>query len=1437
MNNGHGIEIQRIFTKDNNYPYYNINWKEFNVQLGNFKRNGVIFPDTYSQNSINTITSKYLINTDGPYQENGMMDLVERVANTIFLWGIYFKYFSNEAYELLINKIKSKYSIKDNDLEDFIKTKAWKAFEFVGDIKNIDDNAANFHDELRYIIVNQIALFNSPVEFNLGNPYRKDGYVISACYILDVEDDLKDIAANVQREMMIFRDGSGTGSNLFKLRSKGEKISGGGTSSGVMSWIKIYDQAAGATKSGGVCLPGYQKIFTSEGIKEVKDIIDKDFIIMSFDPETKERKFKKAHCSYSTKKSVYEIITDKGKFHLSYDHYVKKYFDGNGIQVKDLKEGMHLWPSYNNTFHIVKEIKYVGELDTYTIEVDDPTPDDKSASSGHVFTIVSLDSKNNYDWYGIQVFNSRRAAKMHELTPDHGDIEDFIISKWKEEEKAIELAKNAGYSLDFNDPDNAYNHVFYQNINFTVHATKEFMQAVENNEDWALIERKPSNIEHLNQLAMQSDLTNQGNFYLHGNDKYLKKEDGKFYKVIRWVKAKDLFHLASEAAWHCGDPGFQYHDNMNKWNPVPKYGTIWGSNPCLHENTLMLNKDRLIPIKEAEGKENDPNYDFYSWKTGEKETIKLITNAGYEIILTPYHLVRLVDGNFIEAKDTLNKEIEWEVGNRVYSEKNEKIQLLGFLFGDGFITGQKYGISVKINKDKEEEMFNFLIKHGFKEQNKGPLYYNKKQFEKKYGDVNFLNYRVYERNIPKHILTGNSNVVASFLSGLFEANGSVNDNGQISLKATNKNMMLDVQRLLGSFGIKSWIVTNKSKKNEFPNGEYIMRESYNLQIAPRNANIFKEKIGFISNKKNNKIQNFSKEYNGKLKVINIEDAGINTVYDFRMKQGNPWNYANGFVCHNCGEVTLPSNTSCNLASINLVKFYDPERGRFNFSLFYHVIRIMTIALDILLSGSKFPIEEVKRATLDLRPLGLGVSNLGALLMSMALPYDDDKARNIATNIMGIITSTAFKTSNEMANINGAFPVFEDNKDTFMEVLNNYSKEVRVIRGEYASFYNEAKKSFNSLLSIENPIFRNSEVTSNAPTGTIGIAMGCSTTGIEPAFSLVSFKSLIDGGVMVFTTPEVKYALKKLEYSDEQIGRIQSFIEQNGGIDNIPDSLLKKEHIKVFETAVGKYYISPMAHLKMLASIQALTTQGVSKTINMPKEATVEDIENIFMQAWKLGVKGLTVYRDGSKAAQVINTKNNIEDNKEENIKELRRGEREELPQLSDNTVRFKFSLGGQTGYFHVSSYEDGRPGEIFMNMSKQGSTLSGLTESLAIAISIGFQYGTPVEAYINGFKGMKFDPAGITNVDGIRFADSITDFLAKWLEKQYVEKKPVVKKAENKKIETELELIEENSVDIDKIDISKVKLDGPPCPVCGSLTFKTGTCYTCPSCGSTSGCS
>ncbi|MDA8316571.1 MAG: vitamin B12-dependent ribonucleotide reductase [Actinomycetota bacterium] len=557
----------------------------------------------------------------------------------------------------------------------------------------------------------------------------------------------------------------------------------------------------------------------------------------------------------------------------------------------------------------------------------------------------------------------------------------------------------------------------------------------------------------------------------------------------------------------------------------------------------------------------------------------------------------------------------------------------------------------------------------------------------------------------------------------------------------------------------------------------------------------------------------------------------------------------------CSEHVRLDWSSCNLSSLNLLAFYDPVGG-FDAEGFVDAVGVMALAQDILIDlayeGGGYPLERIAETTRRFRDIGVGYANLGALLMAMGLPYDSDEGRDMAAALSALMTAAVYRTSAQAAARLGPFEAFEENREAFLFVLERHrsaakEREVQASSPRAALWRRACAEWDAACAAAAAHGVRNAEATVLAPTGTIALLMGCETTGIEPAFALVSYKQLVGGGAMSLPVESVALGLAALGYDRADVEAIAAYAAEHGTLTGAPG--LDPAHRRVFETAVGDDPIPPMGHVKMVAAVQPFLSGAVSKTVNLPADASVADIADIYLEAWRLGVKCLAVYRDGCKAYQPLSAKADGAKGAEGVSSELEahpRPERERLPRHR-RARTFSFRIGDCEGYATVGEYDDGRPGELFMKVSKQGSTLAGLMDGCAIAVSLGLQYGVPLATYVAKYTSMRFEPAGVTDDPDVRLATSILDFVFRRLAITYLD--------EDERRELGVLTAAEKTQALDA-PYGSVAADTPPaapagtngngraaygdapvCPVDGSvMTIRTGTCWACALCGTSGGC-
>ena len=586
----------------------------------------------------------------------------------------------------------------------------------------------------------------------------------------------------------------------------------------------------------------------------------------------------------------------------------------------------------------------------------------------------------------------------------------------------------------------------------------------------------------------------------------------------------------------------------------------------------------------------------------------------------------------------------------------------------------------------------------------------------------------------------------------------------------------------------------------------------------------------------------------------------------------------------CSEYMHIDNSACNLASLNLMNFLQDD-DRFDVDSYRHVIEVMFTAQEILVGRADYPTEKIGENSRLFRQLGLGYANIGALLMALGMPYDSDGGRAWAGALTSMMTGHAYATSARIASRMGPFPGFAENERYMLNVLHMHQDANLEIRDIDVVQEDLVRASIDSWASAvrdgEEFGVRNSQATVLAPTGTIGLMMDCDTTGIEPDLGLVKFKKLVGGGNMQIVNQTVPRALRRLNYEGPVVERIVAYIDENKTIVGSPD--LKAEHLPVFACSMGDNTIHYEGHVRMMAAAQPFLSGAISKTVNMPEEATIDDIEALHMLSWELGIKAVAVYRDNCKVGQPLSTAKKdgegavaateIVERVVERI--ITKPVRQKLPR-SRRGRTFEFRVADCKGFATIGEYEDGRPGEMFLTVSKQGSTLSGIMDAFAKSISYGLQYGVPLRAFVEAFTNMRFEPAGMTDDPDIRIASSIMDYLFRRLGLEYLsydERAELGIFSRDERIQPTLPGVEETAVEtamgtemvpdpksvpsvselVTQIELGiaptapisdhsapagiRRNMDAPMCMQCGVQMQRAGSCHACPSCGSTSGCS
>ncbi len=582
---------------------------------------------------------------------------------------------------------------------------------------------------------------------------------------------------------------------------------------------------------------------------------------------------------------------------------------------------------------------------------------------------------------------------------------------------------------------------------------------------------------------------------------------------------------------------------------------------------------------------------------------------------------------------------------------------------------------------------------------------------------------------------------------------------------------------------------------------------------------------------------------------------------------NSWHTCSGTdrinASNPCSEYMFLDNSACNLASLNLRKYLRPD-GTFDTEAFKRAVEVTILAQEIIVGNARYPTKAIEENSLRFRPLGLGYANLGSLLMSLGLPYDSAPARAWCGAITALMTGWAYRTSAVIArDVTGPFAGYAENEQPFLGVMKKHRYHTEHIEGSDVpeELMAAARSAWDEAINVGSEHgFRNAQASVLAPTGTIGFMMDCDTTGIEPDIALIKYKRLVGGGTIKIVNNTTEEALERLGYDEDQRKAIVEYIDREETIEGAPG--LSDDHLPVFDCAFraanGTRSIHYMGHIRMMAAAQPFISGAISKTVNQPADATVEDVESAYLEAWKAGLKAIAVYREGCKRTQPVSTSKTDPGLQRAQISAAQSLVRRKLPD-ERRSLTHKFSVGGHEGYIHVGLYDSGEPGEIFIRMAKEGSTISGLMDSFATAVSLALQHGVPLRLLVDKFSRMRFEPSGFTGNPEIPRATSVMDYLFRWLGAKFLRPESEPEGAEEAKpVESAASSVSTTGSPMVVVDRTVqtvltaptgavastpsmygflVRTDAPTCPECGSIMVPNGSCHKCTNCGTTSGCS
>ena len=1141
---------------------------------------------------------------------------------------------------------------------------------------------------------------------------------------------------------------------------------------------------------------------------------------------------------------------------------------------------------------------------------------------------------------------TRRAAKMVILDVDHPDIEDFIWCKALEENKARVL-RDAGFDMDLDGADSFS--IQYQNANKSVRVTDEFMQAVLDDADWDLLgrmDRTPVRTVRARDLYRQL-----------AKATWECADPGMQFDttINRWHTAPNAGRINASnpcfpgsALVHTDKGLIRFSELFDRANRGEAFGVYTHdvTNPDSPAQRVQLTSPEAFMI------------------TGFNDIVRLRLDNGMELRCTPGHKIFTANRGYVEAKDlatdddvkvldieapAVNADLSLPVScdPAAYRQKgdladplrlpeqwtSEFAHYLGWVIGDGSTSGSTTSTIYGSAEDRTEilprhaELLEWIngdrpLKVSEQSNGTAQLRMSRRIFK---GFLEALGVRSVggpQKTVPWSVEQAPAPAAASFLQGLFDADGCVvvnRDKGcYVGLGSSSPELLRGVQKLLTTFGVFSRVYKTRSASDDGAfsytakdgtTRKYGQSSMYDLRITSGSITGFAQHIGFSLSRKQTLLRELLLEgpkgfYDVRrtARLVERADDGVELTYNLSEPRNHSY-VVDGIVVRNCSEYMHLDNSACNLASVNLLK-YLREDGSFDTDGFMATVEVVFTAQEILVGNADYPTEPIAENSRRYRQLGLGYANIGALLMAQGLPYDSNEGRAWAASITALMTGHAYATSARTAARMGPFAGYHADMEAMQNVLRMHRAEVAKIDEELVppELLSAAQEAWDNAVELgERHGVRNSQASVLAPTGTIGLLMDCDTTGVEPDLGLVKTKKLVGGGTMSIVNQTIPRALVRLGYAPEQVEDIVTYINENMSIVGAPH--VAPEHLPVFACSMGDNTIHYLGHVRMMGAVQPFISGAISKTCNVPEDITVEDVEQLHLDAWQMGIKAIAIYRDNCKVGQPLSTTKidqgadvppGSEAEARDRAAAARIAEleaalaheqgrahdtvvvgavRERLPRRRASST-FAFRVADCEGYVTVGEYEDGRPGEVFMKVSKQGSTLAGIMDAFSISVSLGLQHGVPLATYVRKYTSMRFEPAGITDDPELRIATSLVDYIFRRLAVDYLSREEreelgVLSTAE--RMQPTLPGVEEAATPVQDLvqdgsvspavptgsttrpaqpapapanpgrDPSLIQRaqqrDAPICYQCGMVMQRAGSCYLCSSCGTTSGCS
>ena len=1354
------------------------------------------------------------------------------------------------------------------------------------------------NDEGRWAINIEAILGDSKViAKRTNNTYERP--TAMACFIQTLEDNLVEkngILDFMTREAKIFKGGGGSGANYSKVRGMGEPLSGGGVSSGLRSFFPPVDSMAGAIKSGGTCLAPYTPLFTDKGIVKVKDLADsgEKFICLSYSPNINRYSAKFARAWKSGYKRVVRIITDKGSFDVTYDHPIKL-STGEYIEAEKLTEGQRLFAAFthNRRGYVGVSLKTGkrggGSRYWHNIIAKDLlclTKDkivhhkDHNKINNNIDNLEIITPSEHAKEHCKQLIENNSHVFQHNKYPKFGTTNPMHKSSnfWKSEERSTAFSEKQRLALVKSG----------RSRSMQIESVKQRMLNVA----WKLINAGydipnfnayvKAREKHIGRLTYHKYTKNSIDKYFGSYDNFIVELNSRNHRVIKIENIGDMDVYDVEV--ECNSPDTATSDSGHNF-------VIWSGDSVFGTGIAVHNTRRSARMIVLDLDHPDIEW-FIDWKAREEKKVACLA-AGSTIIR------QLVRDLYTAVKDKDQAKIDQlsEHADMVGIPYEIVFQTIQCAESDlpapvvedmppvyegtsyNTVTGQNANNSVRVtnefmeavNKDGDWNLYWRVELEKARKENRKPKPCKTLKARKLWDDIARAAWECADPGLQFHDIVNDWNTVLN--DGEIQATNPCQPGFAEVLTPEGIRTFDDID--VGSiiWSGKEWTKVIRKIHTGFK-PVYYFRTKFGTFVGTENHNVFSngEKIEVG---KATEIDSCPTEEEYKAgvrpvtsKITNKFYADEFDVYEIEVDCEDHTYWSSGILCANCSEYNFLNDTSCNLACLNIAALManvDNAKGIENIRYASH---LLTIALDITVTMASYPSKEIAEGAYKYRTIGLGYSNLGGFLMRRGIAYDSDHGRAWAVLLTAYMHFQAALTSNMIAKDSvklGTFPRWNDNKEHVTRVMKNHARYLGMYDGPYdklrytppdvkhliSKYFDGSeltvplKDMIDVLISnIDYVKLRNAQLTLIMPAGTVGLVMDCDTTGIEPDFSLIKHKKLSGGGYITIVNQAIEPALKSLNYTPEQIKDIIDHVHKTGGIHGAPH--LKHSDLPVFDCAVpcgtGSRAVSVDGHMDMLGVTQPLMSGSASKTINMPHDATIDDIKYAYKKAYDLGLKCVALYRDNSKLSQPLNAKTSkkkesIQESKPEvkvNDSTLSRGQRKYLPGKRKGYTQ-KLRVGSFKAFLQTGEYPDGSLGEFFINVAQQGTSLHGMGAMVGKLGSLAIQYGAPLEEVVDTMRGSQCEPSGIvTGHEHIKMCTSLFDVVAKDLAINYLGRTDLMINPPTPQSIS----IPSNNVNIGQQDNFGIKYEGTPCPSCHNYKMvRDGKCMTCRACGTTTGCS